>query len=62
MIVVEDERLRVPGIDMAADASISGAQITIRREGRHLGPGLFQRLSAPRTILTMRGDNHPFFA
>ena len=62
MVVVEDERLLVIGIDRTADAPVAGTQVAITEIFRQ---GFFvvrDGLADPRAVLPVRRDDHPFFA
>src|SRR5258706_7844590 len=61
MIVVKDEYLLVFWIGPTADSDIAGTQIAIRNVFRQ---DIFfdgQGLTAPRPILPVSRDHHPFF-
>ncbi len=62
VVVVEDEGARVVGVALAADAHVAGAEVAVRQVLGQLFLGVLHRPAAPRSILTVRRDDHPLFA
>ena len=61
VIVVKYERARVLGVALAADARVSGAEVTVGKVHRQHRFFMLDPLAAPRAILTVRGHDNPFF-
>src|SRR5262249_5492103 len=62
MVVVEDEHVGVRRVARAANPRIARTQVAVRRIRWRRGRRTRHRLAAPRSILSMRGDDHPLFA
>jgi hypothetical protein len=58
MVVVEDKEARIIRVPGAADTQVTRTQIAVFNVGR-LWRASIHHLSAPRTILTVRRNDHP---
>ncbi len=62
MVVIKNEDARVLRIDLTTHAPVAGAKIAILYVRWPRRAGMGDGLTAPRPILAMRRNDHPFFA
>ncbi len=59
MIVIKDERTRIVVVACAVNAKVAGTEITVRNIFRQRAFIRLNRLTTPRTVLPVSGNDYP---